>query len=587
MRDADRYAQEPGLWSSLLRPDAPPEGGWSTDVGLEVTQAHHRFLVELPLAQPDPPGRRGIAVDARVQYGALRAQVLATRRDIALLPPLRPAAAWAGRWSPRCGSRARCRPDSDQTSLEKIVPDRAEADFSASGKGGFTEGRRRSECRTWTSHREGSALAGVARDLRREEAFEDAERRLTPFHERLLAEELTARRGQPEPAGGRAVRGEGGPQSAPGRGGVLRAGLAVARRLHARGRGGPREDHRGGHRHRPADGRGEERASSSSRRPRCARSGTASCARSSTSTSVMVDGRTRARHRQLLRPALPRHLLAPVRRQQGASCWRRFPGTSSSSTRPTACGTRTEPATRRARRCGRAQGPPQAAAHRHAAPERPDGAVRAGVAAGRADPRPRARLPQPLPGGRRGGRAEGGRRRRAEGAAGPGGAAHAAPAGARVRPLHQPPQHRGGLRALARGAGPLREGQRVPAALGGRGHRAGQEDAAHALLPQAAGVLDVRHRAHAAEARRTTSRSACEAAKLGQRRTGCSSSPRRPSSTSRRARSGPTTRPSPRQHRTLRARGVGAASSTRTWPTPSRSTPRARRSSARWTAPSR
>ena len=58
MRDADRYAQEPGLWSSLLRPDAPPEGGWSTDVGLEVTQAHHRFLVELPLAQPDPPGRR-------------------------------------------------------------------------------------------------------------------------------------------------------------------------------------------------------------------------------------------------------------------------------------------------------------------------------------------------------------------------------------------------------------------------------------------------------------------------------------------------------------------------------------------------
>jgi superfamily II DNA/RNA helicase len=38
-------------------------------------------------------------------------------------------------------------------------------------------------------------LAGVARDLRREEGFEQGELRLTRFHERLLAEQLTARSG--------------------------------------------------------------------------------------------------------------------------------------------------------------------------------------------------------------------------------------------------------------------------------------------------------------------------------------------------------------------------------------------------------
>ena len=92
-------------------------------------------------------------------------------------------------------------------------------------------------------------MAGVARDLRHEEAFEEAEPTLTRFHERLLAEELTAQSGDSTPAAGqRALRSARRPQPAPGGGRGLRAGLAVARRLHAGGRGRAREDHRGGHR---------------------------------------------------------------------------------------------------------------------------------------------------------------------------------------------------------------------------------------------------------------------------------------------------------------------------------------------------
>ena len=64
------------------------------------------------------------------------------------------------------------------------------------------------------------------------------------------------------------------------------------------------------------------------------------------------------------------------------------------------------------------------------------------------------------------------------------------------------------------------------------------------VLPQAAGLLHVRHRAHAAEAVGQPRASAWRRRSWASR-PWRSSSPKRPSSTSRRARSGPTTRPSP------------------------------------------
>ena len=101
------------------------------------------------------------------------------------------------------------------------------------------------------------------------------------------------------------------------------------------------------------------------------------------------------------------------------------------------------------------------------------------------------------PGGR------GGPRRAGGGAArppGPGGPPHAAAPGEGVRPLHRAAEHGGGLRPLRRGTGALRAGLGVPAPQRGRGHRAGEADAAHAGLPEAPRLLDLRHRPHPAQA---------------------------------------------------------------------------------------
>ena len=108
-----------------------------------------------------------------------------------------------------------------------------------------------------------------------------------------------------------------------------------------------------------------------------------------------------------------------------------------------------------------------------------------------------------------------------------------------------------------RGAGPLREGQRVPAALRGRGHRAGQEDAAHARAtassspPRRYAIAPTLRKL--ADSLRAAPRRG-EARRAGARR---SSSPRRPSSTPRRARSGPT---SPRK-----PASAAHAARTRSW----------------------
>ena len=87
----------------------------------------------------------------------------------------------------------------------------------------------------------------------------------------------------------------------------------------------------------------------------------------------------------------------------------------------------------------------------------------------------------------------------------------------------------------------------------------GKKSAAHAGVPQAARLLDVRHRAHAAEA----VRDAGEAPRGGEarraRRARCSSSPRRPSSTPRRPRS--RTRPG----RAQAARNVLASMEREVW----------------------
>ena len=166
----------------------------------------------------------------------------------------------------------------------------------------------------------------------------------------------------------------------------------------------------------------------------------------------------------------------------------------------------------------------------------------------------------------------------------PGGVPDAAPAGEGVRPLHGASLHGGGLRALGRGAGPLRPGQRLPASRGRVRHPAGAAGAAGPRLPEDPGLLLLRAGEHA----RPAGRVAGAGDRRARRRPGGTArswpdSPRRP-------RSGRRRRPPGRAG--ARRSGVSwrpSSSSCATAPAPrapSASTPRARRSPAGWTGPS-
>ena len=122
-------------------------------------------------------------------------------------------------------------------------------------------------------------------------------------------------------------------------------------------------------------------------------------------------------------------------------------------------------------RPGAAQGAPEvpeAPPHRDAAPERPHGAARPRRLHRRRAPRERGGLPAPV----RDGRARRGPGRRPQGAPRPGRGPDPAPAGEGVREVHGAPLDRRGLRAHARGAGALRPRLRVPPPRGRAGHPA-------------------------------------------------------------------------------------------------------------------
>ena len=317
---------------------------------------------------------------------------------------------------------------------------------------------------------------------------------------------------------------------------------AHRRRLHAGG-GGAGEDHRGGHRPGPARGGGEGARPHPHARRRCGRSGRRSSRRSSTSSRIVVDGRTRPRGPQRLRPAVPVICQPPLRREPGGARLAQVAVGPGGHRRGAPAAQRPPAGHKIGRALATRSGPAEAAAHRHPAPERAAGAVRAALVPGRADPRPGARLPVPL-------------QRRPEVGAIPEAAAEElrerlgpavhrtlAPAGAGVRPLHQPPQRGGGLRAVGRRAGPLRRGLRVPAPQRGAAIEPGKKTLLTLVYRKLLASSTLRHRAHAAEARR---RACAEAARRGEAARPAdagSSSPTRRRALHRRGRgAGPTSR---------------------------------------------